>query len=103
MLIHSRTYRLPWIRSLYPRPLLDINPADGIRLGISQGDMVRLSTLKGSIELRANLTEIAMEGVVFLYHCFEEANANLLIEYDYTDPISGFPGYKSFLGKVEKV
>ena len=103
MLIHSRTYRLPWIRSLYPRPLLDINPADGIRLGISQGDMVRLSTLKGSIELRANLTEIAMEGVVFLYHCLEEANANLLIEYDYTDPISGFPGYKSFLGKVEKV
>ena len=38
-----------------------------------------------------------------MYHGYSHADVNQLIEADYLDPISGYPGYKSLLCKVEKV
>jgi len=58
MFIHSKTFRLPWPRSLQPDPMLDINPKDAGQRGIKQGDWVSLSTPRGSIKVRANLTQI---------------------------------------------
>jgi len=37
---------------------------------------------------------------VNMYHGYPEADVNELIEPDYLDPISGFPGYKSLLCEV---
>ena len=91
MFIHSRTFRLPWTRSLRPRPAADLNPADARALGIAQGDRVELSTPAGSIRVHANLTELAQPGVVHMYHGHPEADVNLLLDPDYLDPISGFP------------
>ena len=42
-------------------------------------------------------------GVVNMYHGYPEASVNLLIEPDYLDPISGYPGFKSLLCEVKKV
>ena len=47
MFVHSRTYRLPWTRSLRPQPAADLNPADAKRLGIGQGDEIELATPVG--------------------------------------------------------
>jgi hypothetical protein len=38
-----------------------------------------------------------------MYHDYPEASVNLLVEPDYQDPISGFPGFKSLLCQVKKV
>jgi anaerobic selenocysteine-containing dehydrogenase len=103
MFIHSRTFRLPWTRSLRPDPAADLNPADATRLGIVQGDDIELSTPTGSIRVKANVTELAHPGVVHMYHAYPEADVNSLIEEDYLDPISGFPGYKGLLCAVRKV
>lgn len=102
MFIHSRTFRVPWTWSLRREPAADINPLDGARLDIKQGDKIEISTAKGSIRVKANLTEIAQPGVVHMYHDYPQANVNDLFEPDYLDPISGFPGFKSLLCKVEK-
>ena len=102
MFIHGRTFRLPWTRSLRPEPAADLNPADAVPLGIAQGDDIRLSTPKGAIQVKANLTEAAQPGVVHMYHAYPEADVNALIEPDYVDPISGFPGFKGLLCKVER-
>ncbi len=103
MFIHSRTFRLPWTRSLRPDPMADLNPADGARLQIGQGDDIEISTPAGAIRVKANLTELARPGVVHMYHAYPEADVNLLLEGDYLDPISGFPGYKGLLCAVRKV
>ncbi|QGP91502.1 Acetylene hydratase [Neomoorella glycerini] len=103
MFIHSRTFRLSWTRSLRPEPALDMNPVDANRLSIQQGDRVRLSTPRGSIQVLANLTQTVMPGVIHMYHGYTEADVNLLIAADYLDPISGYPGYKALLCKVEKL
>jgi len=103
MYIHSRTFRLPWTRRLRPDPMADIHTRDAEKRGIAAGDWVDLSTARGAIRVRANITEIVPPGVVNMGHENPLADVNLLIEPDYRDPISGFPGFKSLLCQVTKV
>jgi anaerobic selenocysteine-containing dehydrogenase len=103
MFIHSRTYRLPWTRSLRPHPAADLNPADARALGIVQGDRIELRSPFGSIRVDANLTGLVRPGDVHMYHSHPEADVNLLLDPDALDPVSGFPGYRSSRCRVEKV
>ncbi len=104
MFVHTRTFRLTWTNSLRPNhPSADINPADAARLGIKQDESIRISTPKDSIVVKANLTQMVQPEVIHIYHGHEQADVNLLLEGDYLDPLSGFPGFKSALCKVEKV
>jgi anaerobic selenocysteine-containing dehydrogenase len=99
---HSRTFRLGWTNSLRPEASVDINPQDAQARSIGAGDWVYLSTQRGSIKVRANLTEVVPPGVVSIYHAWPDADVNLLIDPDYLDPISGFPGFKALLCEVRK-
>ena len=103
MFIHSQTFRMPWTRRLRPHPAADLNPEDALRLGITQDNTIQLSTKKGSIKVKANITGMVQPGVVHMYHGYPEADVNTLIEASYQDPISGYPGFKSLLCQVEKV
>jgi anaerobic selenocysteine-containing dehydrogenase len=102
MFIHSRTFRLPWTRKLRPDPKVDLNPLDARERQINHNDWVQLETPKASINVRANVTEITPPGVVNMYHAYPEADVNLLMESDYLDPISGYPGFKSLLCQIVK-
>ncbi|NLP30334.1 MAG: molybdopterin-dependent oxidoreductase [Clostridiales bacterium] len=103
MFIHTRTFRLPWTKSLRPDPAADINREDAEALSIEQDDMIRIITPKGSIQVKANISDMVLKGVVSIIHGYKEADVNTIIDPYYTDPISGFPGFKAFLGKIEKV
>ena len=54
--------------------------------------------MQGTIALSNN----NYPGIVHVYHGNKKGEANDLISKDYLDPISGFPGYKSYFCKVEK-
>ena len=101
MFQHSRTFRLPWTRSLSPDPHADVNPADAAAAGIRDGEWMRVVTPVGAVTVRAHLTRIARAGDVHLYHDWPQANANDLLDGDYLDPLSGFPGYRSSLCRIE--
>lgn len=103
MFIHSRLFRLPWVRSLRPQAAADLNPADGARLGIYQGDRIELSTPTGLIRVQANLSHMIRPGDVHMFHGYPGSDVNTLLEGDYLDPISGFPGYKGALCAVRKL
>lgn len=104
MYVHTRTYRLPWSASLRPNtPSIDLHPTDAQRMGFKQDDTICVSTPTGSVTVSLNVTRVAHEGAVYLYHGHPQADANSLLEWDYLDPISGFPGYKTALCKLEKV
>jgi anaerobic selenocysteine-containing dehydrogenase len=104
MYVHTRTFRLTWTNGLRPNhPAADINPADAARMGIKQDEVIRISTLKDAIVVKANLTQMIQPGVIHMYHGHSGADVNLLFEGDYLDPLSGFPGFKSTLCKVEKI
>ena len=100
--IHSRGHKVPWLRSLRPDPMVDISPADAKRLGIEQGDAVRLYTETGEIHVLVNVTEVSQPGDLHMIHGYEEANASDLISWAYLDPYSGFPSYKQLRCAIEK-
>jgi anaerobic selenocysteine-containing dehydrogenase len=102
MFMHSRMFRVPWTRKLRPDPMVDINPEDAGTRGLAPDEWVMLATPRGSIRVRANVTELVPPGVVSIYHGVPSADANELIDPDYRDPISGYPGYKSLLCEVKK-
>ena len=103
MFVHTRTFRLTWTASLRPdHPAADINPEDAARLGIRKGDVIRIATPKDAILVKANLTRMVQPGVVHMYHGHAAADVNRLFDGDYLDPLSGFPGFKSALCKIER-
>ncbi len=104
MFIHSRANHLTWTQNLRPNhPAADIHPDDATRQGIRQDDTIRLATPHGAIQVKANLTRMVLPGVVHMYHGSSLADANSLFDKDYLDPLSGFPGYKSALCRIEKI
>lgn len=83
-------------------PLVEINPADAAKLGIQQGDMVRLTSRRGEVCVAANITDRTAPGIIFLAFHYREAAANLLTN-DALDPYAKIPEYKVCAIRAEKV
>jgi anaerobic selenocysteine-containing dehydrogenase len=93
------------LRKLYPDPLLDIHPQTAHTLGVNDGDVVRVESLRGSIRVKANLTDMLHPQVVCMTHGWSNetgANVNCLTDDTAVDPISSFPEFRSLLCRVVK-
>ncbi len=100
---HSQFRNIDKLRNLMPEPLVDINPADAEVRGIHSGDTVTVSSPRGSIKMKANVTDTIPAGVVSMPHHWPgEANVNSLVDDRTLDPISGFLPCKSQLCQVAK-
>ena len=69
---------------------------------ISNGDLVEIKSPRGHIKLQAKVTKTIKPGVVSIPHGWPEANANILTDDQYLDPISGFPPFNGTLCQVSK-
>lgn len=94
--------RHSWMDDLYPEALVEINPRDADKLDLESGDPIRVSSRRGSIYLRCNVTEKTTIGVVFIPFTFTEAAANLLT-IDAIDPLAKIPEYKVCAVKISPV
>jgi len=72
------------------------------RLGIKDGEKVKVSSRRGSIEIKAVASERVFPGLVFIPFHFREAAANILTN-DALDPIAKIPELKVCACKVEKL
>ncbi len=98
----TMTRKVEGLNILVPTGLLEINPADAEKKGIEDGEMVRVTSRRGSITPRVEVTDRVAPGVVFISFHFREAAANVLTQAVY-DPLSGIPEYKVSAVKVEKI
>jgi len=87
------------LEDLYPEALIELNPADAVHLGVIDGGVVRVTSRRGSIVLRAKVTQKTSVGVVFIPMHFAEAAANLLT-IDALDPQAKIPEYKACAVRV---
>jgi predicted molibdopterin-dependent oxidoreductase YjgC len=85
---------------LYPEALVEIHPTDAARIDVNEGDIVRVSSRRGTIVLRARVTYKTTMGVVFIPFHFREAAANLLT-IDALDPLAKIPEYKACAVRVD--
>jgi predicted molibdopterin-dependent oxidoreductase YjgC len=82
------------LEDLYPEAVVEIHPADTARLKLEEGQPVRVSSRRGSVVLRARVTQKSTMGVVLIAFHFAEAAANLLT-IDALDPQAKIPEYKA--------
>jgi anaerobic selenocysteine-containing dehydrogenase len=100
--LHSEYRNLPSLREIAPEPLIEIHTRTAHTYGINDGDMVRLESLRGSILLKAKLTDDIHHRVVSIQHGWSEACSNLLTDDMSRDPISAYPGFRSVLCRISK-
>lgn len=74
----SMTARVGGLNELLSEERMQINPRDALKLGVGAGDTVRVSSARGSIETRLEITGKVPEGVVSMSFHFADAAANLL-------------------------
>ena len=79
---------------VYPEARLEMHPADAEMHGITDGMAVRVTSRRGTVVLRATVTEKTTVGVVFIPMHFAEAAANLLTN-DALDPQAKIPEFKA--------
>ena len=72
---------------------VEINPRTADRLGIENGERVRVSSRRGEITIRAEITDRPGDGVVFIPMHFADGAVNTLTAETF-DPTSGIPEYK---------
>jgi formate dehydrogenase (coenzyme F420) alpha subunit len=102
-LYHHTQYRnLPSVRKQYPEPLLEINTRTAARLGIEHGDTVNVESPRGSIRIKAELSNDIHESVVSVPHGWRDTNVNMLTSDAEVDPVTAFIGFKSVLCRVTK-
>lgn len=98
----TKTANVEILQKLSPEAWVEMNPADAERLGLRQGEYVRVVSRRGTIEkIALRITGIIGFGQVFIpFHWFR-TNANNLTLNAF-DPYSREPNYKQAAVRVEK-
>jgi formate dehydrogenase major subunit len=82
---------------------LDIHPEDGARLGIADGEVVRIVSRRGAIEAPVRYDPILRPGLTFMTFHFQDDIATNIITIDATDPKSGTAEFKAAAIRIEKL
>ncbi len=86
---HTRTQtgRSSGIDYLLDEESLEIHPEDAAQWGINEGDFVKMSSRRGTIEIKARLTDRSPRGTVFTSFSFASVPVNILTGSGY-DPVT---------------
>ena len=98
----AMTRRAAVLDALEPEAVATLSPADLGRMGIEPGTMIRVSTRRGVLELRARVDGAVPNGMVFIPFCYAEAPANVLTNQA-LDPFGKIPEFKFCAARVEAV
>src|SRR5882757_4351502 len=96
----AMTRRSAVLDELEPEAMAFLAPRDLERLGIVRGDMIKVSTRRGVIELKVRADSDVPDGMVFIPFCYAEAAANLLTN-PALDPFGKIPEFKFCAAQVE--
>lgn len=100
---HTRTMtgRVEGLNKLAPRSYVEINEITAKKMGIEEGDKVRLSSRRGEITTWAKITNIIDEDVLFMPFHYAQGAANYLTN-NKLDAIAKIPELKVAAVKMEK-
>jgi len=88
------TRRVEGLMSHVGESFVEIHPETAERLGVTDGEYVRVESPRGAITVRAEVTDRPGEGVVFIPMHFAQGAVNELTQEGTFDPTSGIPEYK---------
>lgn len=89
----SMTRRVRQIEQHAGEAYVELNPGDAARLGVQNGDIIKVSSRRGKIKIKARVTNRVSEGTVFIPMHYREAAANVITN-DALDPVVKIPEFK---------
>ncbi|MCX5848207.1 MAG: molybdopterin-dependent oxidoreductase, partial [Deltaproteobacteria bacterium] len=96
----TMTTRSKGLSERYPESLVEINPVDADKLGIADGQKIKVTSRRGTVEAKASITKKSAPGSIFMNFHFADASVNLLTN-PALDPIGKIPEYKVCAVKLE--
>jgi formate dehydrogenase major subunit len=96
--VQTAGYRSPLRRG----ETLDISPEDAARLGVREGQTVRVRSRRGAVEVPVRLDDGLRPGLTFMTLHFPDDVATNLLTIDATDPKSGTAEFKAAAVCVER-
>ncbi len=97
----SMTRRTTVLDHIEPEANCSLHPRTLRTLGVEPGDMIRLTTRRGSVDVMARADRAVSEGSVFLPFAYVEAAANILTN-PALDPFGKIPEFKYAAVRAEK-
>jgi predicted molibdopterin-dependent oxidoreductase YjgC len=82
---------------------LDISPEDANLLGVADGELVRVHSLRGSVAVPVRRDQSLRPGLTFMTLHFPDDVATNLLTIDATDPKSGTAEFKAAAIRIERV
>jgi len=95
----AMTRRSRVLDQIEPEAIAQMSSRDLHKLGLKAGDMIRVETRRGTIELMARVDGAIPEGLIFIPFCFAEAPANVLTNPK-LDPYGKIPEFKYCAARV---
>src|ERR1700731_888717 len=98
----SMTRRSQVLDQIEPEAVAFMSPKDMRRMKVWPGDLVRLETRRGAVEIKVRSDRDVPENMVFMPFCYAEAAANLLTN-PALDPFGKIPEFKFCAVRAERV
>jgi len=90
------------LHNVVPEAYVELNTEDTQHLSISNGQKIRVSSRRGSIEIKAQISERVGKGNIFIPFHYKEAAANVLTNTA-LDPVCKIPELKVCAVKIEPI
>ncbi|WP_123040424.1 molybdopterin oxidoreductase family protein [Cohnella candidum] len=100
----TKTGRAPLLQGIAPKAYAEIHEEDASALGLIPGQMVRVVSPRGEIEVPVRPGRVVQKGLIFVpfhYGSWEGREAANEITADFTDPLSKQPMFKQSKCRVE--
>jgi len=95
------TRRSAALDAIEPEAFVEVHPEDCARLGLEEGDFVRVSSRRGAVHVKVRIDTNTHPGSIFMPFHFREAAANVLTT-DRLDPDGKIPEFKFCAVQIEK-
>jgi len=96
----SMTRRIQMLDKEAPTGYMSIHPDDALKLGIQEGDTVKVRSRRGEIAIKAAPSKEVEPGMVFIPMHFAECPVNTLTDATF-DPVAKIPGFKVCAVSIE--
>jgi formate dehydrogenase major subunit len=97
--VQSGGFRSPMRRG----ETLDVSPEDAARLGLAEGERVRIVSRRGSVDAPVRIDPGLRPGLTFMTLHFQDDVATNVLTIDATDPKSGTAEFKATAIRIEKL
>jgi assimilatory nitrate reductase catalytic subunit len=90
----AQTRRVAPLAAAVPAPFVEVHPLLARRLGVTDGQPLRLTGARGTVTASARVTDRVRPDTVFMPFHWSGAGSVNRITNDATDPVSGMPEFK---------